>query len=309
MASFDGGNGLDSVTLYCNGSSFGMTVNATSVASGSMSTTFTAALERVIGIGSAASESFTVNGSSTTPKLSFESGGGTDSLTVSAGLITLEADVLGSKGGSVSASVATGSTLTLASSQHFAQMTVNGTVRVAAGGDKLLRVTGLTVATAGRLDLTDNDMIVDYGATASSPLGSWTGTSYNGVAGELARNAILSSSAAGHTRLGISEARDVLALAAGGSATWSGEVVDATAVLVKYTYDGDANLDGVVSGDDYSAIDFNILIRARRGGSTATSTTTGSSPATTTVRLTSIFSPKARRSDAHWCWRRLCHQG
>jgi hypothetical protein len=32
-----------------------------------------------------------------------------------------------------------------------------------------------------------------------------------------------------------------------------------------YTYAGDANLDGAVTGDDYSAIDFNILVPGSDG--------------------------------------------
>jgi hypothetical protein len=31
-----------------------------------------------------------------------------------------------------------------------------------------------------------------------------------------------------------------------------------------YTYAGDANLDGAITGDDYSAIDFNVAARRRR---------------------------------------------
>ena len=30
--------------------------------------------------------------------------------------------------------------------------------------------------------------------------------------------------------------------------------------LVSYTYAGDANLDGAITGDDYSTIDFNIAV-------------------------------------------------
>ena len=36
---------------------------------------------------------------------------------------------------------------------------------------------------------------------------------------------------------------------------FGGETVDATAVLVKYTYTADANLSGSVNGDDYFLID------------------------------------------------------
>ena len=39
------------------------------------------------------------------------------------------------------------------------------------------------------------------------------------------------------------------------TALWSGVTVDATAVLVKYSYAGDANRDGVIDGADYGTID------------------------------------------------------
>jgi hypothetical protein len=44
-----------------------------------------------------------------------------------------------------------------------------------------------------------------------------------------------------------------------GLATFRGEVVDANAVLVKYTYNGDANLDGRINADDYFRIDSRFL--------------------------------------------------
>ena len=56
-------------------------------------------------------------------------------------------------------------------------------------------------------------------------------------------------------------------------------------VLVKYTYYGDANLDGKVDGSDYSRIDSPIWLTAHSNspaGTTAISTTTASSTAATT---------------------------
>jgi hypothetical protein len=41
--------------------------------------------------------------------------------------------------------------------------------------------------------------------------------------------------------------------------------VTAASVVVMYTYAGDANLDGMVSGDDYSAIDFAMLTPGASG--------------------------------------------
>ena len=41
----------------------------------------------------------------------------------------------------------------------------------------------------------------------------------------------------------------------GETAVWNGVTVDATSVLVKYTYSGDLNMDGLIDGADYGTID------------------------------------------------------
>ena len=61
-----------------------------------------------------------------------------------------------------------------------------------------------------------------------------------------------------YTTLGIAEASDVLGLTGAQTAIWQGQTVDATSVLIKYTYGGDANLDGVVDILDYGQIDGSI---------------------------------------------------
>jgi cytoskeletal protein CcmA (bactofilin family) len=42
------------------------------------------------------------------------------------------------------------------------------------------------------------------------------------------------------------------------TATFAGQPVDSTAVLVKFTWGGDANLDGKINIDDYGRIDGNV---------------------------------------------------
>src|SRR5688572_31871526 len=89
----------------------------------------------------------------------------------------------------------------------------------------------------------DNDMIIDY-ATAS-PLGVWNGSAYTGVTGMIASaynfsawdGYGLTSSAAhdGLTGLGVHEASEALGLT-GSTTTWGFFTIDATSVLVKYTY-------------------------------------------------------------------------
>ena len=52
----------------------------------------------------------------------------------------------------------------------------------------------------------------------------------------------------------IAEASGVLNYT-GSSALFDGQTVDSTAVLVKYTYTGDADLNGHIDGDDYFRVD------------------------------------------------------
>ena len=78
----------------------------------------------------------------------------------------------------------------------------------------------------GSLDVSDNDLIVDYvgGAGNSSPIGAFNATGYGIITGSQ-------------------------------TALWNGVAVDATTVIVKYTYAGDLNLDGLIDGADYGVID------------------------------------------------------
>ena len=63
------------------------------------------------------------------------------------------------------------------------------------------------------------------------------------------------------TALGIDEASNALGISGLATATFGSETVDATAVLVKYTYGGDANVDGKINVDDYGRIDFNVALQ------------------------------------------------
>jgi hypothetical protein len=47
----------------------------------------------------------------------------------------------------------------------------------------------------------------------------------------------------------------VLGIDGNQTALWDGQTVDATTVIVKYTYAGDVNLDGLVDASDYGVID------------------------------------------------------
>ena len=73
----------------------------------------------------------------------------------------------------------------------------------------------------------------------STSIGSWNGSAYTGITGEIQSGRIRSYPASPGTAIGV-------AAAAGGT------------VLVKHTYAGDANLDGKIDVDDYGRIDLNI---------------------------------------------------
>jgi hypothetical protein len=154
-------------------------------------------------------------------------------------------------------SVLSGGRLTLTSSETLADLLIDsgGTVRMTDGSaPRSLYVTALSVAPTARLDLGANGLAINYTGTSRydwvRPLvisgrngGSWSG------------NGISSSSISASTALGLVEASDVLGLTGTQTRLWLGQTVDATTLLVKYTYAGDADLNGKIDGDDYFIID------------------------------------------------------
>ncbi len=192
-----------------------------------------------------------------------ENGAG-DSLRVLSGSHTIPAD-LATPIRNVNVTVDAGATANFGATQHLGSLTVNGNANVTAGGAKVIVTNALAVT--GKLDLSDNDLVLDY--TGTSPMGVWNGSSYTGVAGLLASgrhegdhlgNGIATSQSAAQsslTTLGLAEASDVFGLAGSATELFSNEVVDSTSILIKYTYGGDANLDGQINADDYALISFN----------------------------------------------------
>ncbi|HYE21085.1 MAG TPA: hypothetical protein VEA69_21740 [Tepidisphaeraceae bacterium] len=138
-------------------------------------------------------------------------------------------------------------------------VTEGAVVRVRAGGgeDGVSRVGTLNVTGGGALDLADGAMVIDY---EGSPAGL-TQTVHELLASGYASGAwtgpgVRSSSAATTSdgrryALGYGEAAIMLGLADDGStATWLGQTVDATTLLVRYTLAGDADLNGTVALND-----------------------------------------------------------
>jgi hypothetical protein len=114
---------------------------------------------------------------------------------------------------------------------------------------------GITATSGGTLNLNNNDMIVQGQSLSSvSNLvklgfngGNWNGT---GVTSSNAQN-----DASHLTALGTIENNQNGSSVYGTGHLFDGIAPNPTDVIVKFTYYGDTNLDGVVDGTDYSRID------------------------------------------------------
>ncbi|HET7091959.1 MAG TPA: hypothetical protein VFI22_00725, partial [Thermomicrobiales bacterium] len=273
--SFTGGSGANSLGLVDDSSGDTVVLNATtatltSPVFGSTVISYSA--------GGGGTTAVTVTGGSGNDTLTqsaalaaqptFAGGAGNDVLNVNAGAYAFNSDASATTG-SLTVNVAAGASTTFNAVQHLAALNIDGgAASLTATGGKVLVTKSLSIINGGRLDLNDNDMIVDY--TGASPIGTWNGSAYSGILGliQTGRNnaawngpGIDSTNAAGTgglTSLGVDEAASQFQITAGQTALFDSQTVDDTAVIIKYTYAGDANLDGRLNGDDYFAIDSHV---------------------------------------------------
>ena len=215
--------------------------------------------------GSANADALTLDAPATPPPITFNNGNGFDSFTINGGTHTFTSDLTNGGLNNVEVIVQAGAMAIFDTVQHLRRLTLNGGNAVA---NDVLVVQELAID-GGRLDLKDNDLVVDYSAV--SPIGTWDGTGYTGVTRLVAsgRNfgswngiGIISSAAATgpflRYTLGVAEASNILGISATQTSTFSGQTVDGSSVLVKFTYGGDANLSGRINVDDYGRIDANV---------------------------------------------------
>ncbi len=116
----------------------------------------------------------------------------------------------------------------------------------------------LTVATTGTLNLNNNDMIVQgVGAAGLTNVSGEIAHGRNTGAGGVWTGTGITSSSAATTSNNTSVAVELNNDGNGNTlfSSFDGQTVTNTDVLVKYTFNGDANLDGVVNGSDYTLID------------------------------------------------------
>jgi hypothetical protein len=116
-----------------------------------------------------------------------------------------------------------------------------GAARISAKGSPNLpagtsQVNSLSIASGASLDLTNNSLVIDY----SGPVGSLVGD----VRTMLQSSRLRSSAPTAGMTVGYGDNSTL------GKSTFGGLNVDPTSMLVKYTYGGDANLDGQVDVTD-----------------------------------------------------------
>jgi len=118
------------------------------------------------------------------------------------------------------------------------------------------------------VDVGTGHLVFDYGPAASpfAQVASWIACGCSGGAWD--GQGITSSAAAAHpqglTAVGVVDNSDT-ETGIGDLTTFGGVAVDETSVLARYTWWGDANLDGIVDSNDYDRIDTNWLLRTQEG--------------------------------------------
>ncbi len=136
-------------------------------------------------------------------------------------------------------------------------VTVNSLATLGGGGTAG-GSTNVGIVATGKLDLNDNDLVVDNGNLATLTAQLASGLDINGSYGN--GPGITSSAFANNV-----DFNTVLGIAANvelGYTSFSGQTVDANDVLIKYTYYGDADLSGSVD----TSTDFDLYITGLTSG-------------------------------------------
>ena len=182
-------------------------------------------------------------------------------LTVSAGTVHLNTTATTDATTPLAVDVRSGATARINASQRLKSLTIAGDVAVGAAGNRLLHTDALSISTTGKLDVADNTLIVRSAASTQladiARIEALIAKARNTNATRWTAAGLTSSAAR-------SNPDATLAIVPNpGLATFSGEVLGANDILAKYTWNGDANVDGTVNSDDYFRIDAGFLANKR----------------------------------------------
>ena len=152
----------------------------------------------------------------------------------------------------------TGGTFEAAASQTLQRLVANPGGRAvitpsSGGSPKVLTVNALSMA-GGQVDITNNGMVVDYAAATPSPIADIRSALAAGYAGGPWNGpGIITSNAQTDPRLavGYGEASTILGPTGG---NFLGQPVDGSAIVMRHTLSGDADLDTLVDFDDLARL-------------------------------------------------------
>jgi hypothetical protein len=184
-------------------------------------------------------------------------------LFANAGTTTFNYSV-GSGSATLSVGIASGANANFTASSFLASVNVasGGIARIAAtSGSRALSMKSLSIGSTGKVDLTDDRMIIDHaGASPIAGIVAQLTAGYNGGAWNSPAGITTSVPAPGFA-LGVAEASEVFTSF---PATFAGTSVDSTSVLIRYTKVGDANVDGAVDTLDFNLLAANFSQSGRR---------------------------------------------
>jgi len=192
-------------------------------------------------------DTFTLDSSNgaVVPPVSYDGQGGTDTWKFVGGTRTFatDASIVAEKIEAVS-----GAVVNFNATQHLASLTVGAGSRANVGtnGNRTLFADTLSIVGTGDLDLNDNDVVVnngDFSTVRALVLQGFGNPNGPGIS---------SSTSNGSQIVALFDNALI------GSGTWNGQTIGANAIVGKYTYFGDVNFDGQVTGDDYTIIDSNL---------------------------------------------------
>jgi hypothetical protein len=301
-SAFDGGAGSDSLTVSGSDAADTITLNSGSIVNGVWTGSFSG-IESLSFDALGGNDTFNVAAASVPMTLAGGDGndvlnlnaapvaallfnGGTaagfdDTFNLNTGTYAFASDARAGTS-SLALNLAAGTSAVFNSTQHLHALSIgsDALVTLAAGADKVLVTDGLTIAGStdqwtGKFDLNDNDLILhstsaarfDAAAQAANQIKQgfnlsgtfWAG---NGITSSLGGDASSNLTAVGI----ILDDRATAAQPAGPLYTvFSNEPVGVNDVLVKFTYFGDADLDGQVTTNDYFLLDNAFLARRKDG--------------------------------------------
>ena len=264
------GGGDDVVRLNDQDNNFSDAFSVTAANAGRLffgGLTYGTDLESLVIRNSRGSSTITVASTSPATVVSVDSGAGADTISVAETASVSPLVVLPQTGQdivNVNTDGAGSAAVRFADSTRFFQLNVGagGRATIAPGGARVLTVNELFITAGGTLDVTDNAAVIDHpGGGPIAQVQAHVTTGYNG--GAWNGTGITSSTAASqaNTAVGYAESSDLFTSF---PATFAGTSVDSTAVLIRHTFYGDADLDRAVNLADFNRLAANFGQSPRR---------------------------------------------